>query len=138
MIAITTRFLGPTNTKGARIVAETANGHRIVRPYDCAGSSTARHAQVACELARSLQWSPEVLFEGGTKNGSVFVFAGSPCWNVEDGSASVETSAARDLMSIGNREGLTYGEWLAAARVPSTPGRAKAWRDGEDPTDWSA
>jgi hypothetical protein len=35
-----------------------------------------------------------------------------------------------------NREGLTWAEWRAAARVRSTPKTRAAWRRGEDPTEW--
>lgn len=46
-------------------------------------------------------------------------------------------------MSTGvNREGLTFEEWLAAAKVESTRGKKRhylhAWRTGEDPCEWAA
>ena len=88
MIAITTRYLGPTDTKGARIVAETPNGHRLVRSFDYAHFATSAHAAVACELARSLNWNPDTLIEGETKNGHVFVFANSQKWDVATGEAA--------------------------------------------------
>lgn len=87
MIAITTRYLGPTDTKGARIVAETPNGHRLVRSFFYAHSATSAHAAVACELARSLNWNPDTLIEGETKTGHVFVFANSQKWDVATGEA---------------------------------------------------
>lgn len=36
-----------------------------------------------------------------------------------------------------NREGLTWSEWLAAARVKSSPLAFKAWQRGEEPTGWT-
>ena len=44
-----------------------------------------------------------------------------------------------------NREGLTLQEWLAAANLGEKTytleeerKQRKAWRDGEDPTEWAA
>ena len=39
-----------------------------------------------------------------------------------------------------NSEGLTWGEWLAASRPRSSADLGelrKAWRRGEDPTEWA-
>lgn len=83
MIAITTRFLGPTNTKGARVVAE-CDGARIVREYDYAAGNKS-FGIVACELARKQGWTGTFL-EGYAKGGRVFVFATSPQkWDIASG-----------------------------------------------------
>lgn len=46
------------------------------------------------------------------------------------------------MHSVKNREGLTYAEWLAAAtlggKFSEDDRHRKAWREGEDPTEWAA
>ena len=75
MIAIECKFLGPTNTKGARIKA-SADGRSITRPYDHALGDKS-FGVVACEFARTfLDWTPDdTLIEGCPPRGRVFVFA---------------------------------------------------------------
>lgn len=84
MIAITTRFLGPTNRLGARIVAETANGHKLIKGYRYTTAHES-HAAVACALARSLGWNPSTLISGELKNGYAFVFPESDQFDVATG-----------------------------------------------------
>lgn len=78
MIAIETRYVGPTNTKPSRIVATTANGQRMMMSMSAAedgtdGSAESAHRAVAQALADKMQW-PGQLICGGTKTGYVFVF----------------------------------------------------------------
>lgn len=72
--AISTKFVGPTNFRGARIVATTSNGHRHTIPYDYSLSTEDAHAAAARDLANSMQWTG-TLIAGGTKTGYVYVFA---------------------------------------------------------------
>lgn len=74
MIAIETRYIGPTNYRGSRYVATTANGHRLCRSADDALNSNENHARLARELADSMQWKG-ALIGGGTKTGMAWVFA---------------------------------------------------------------
>lgn len=53
--AITTRYLGPTNTRGARIKATCAAGSHTA-PYDHALSAFANHAAAARALVALLGW----------------------------------------------------------------------------------
>jgi hypothetical protein len=73
MIAIRTKYLGPTDTRGARIRA-TGGGRSITRPYDYAANREERHAAVARALARKLGWRGD-LIEGSIADGYVYVFA---------------------------------------------------------------
>lgn len=76
LVAIETRYLGPTNHKPSRIVAETCNGHRLVAPYDSVrGDGYDAHRRAAMMLADKLEWRRPGLFwhGGGTKAGYVFV-----------------------------------------------------------------
>lgn len=77
MIAITTRYVGATSARGERIIAETANGHKLSRPYNHALDTEAAHAAVACELARTFEHSRpnDILVAGETKNGYVFTYS---------------------------------------------------------------
>lgn len=56
--AIVTRWLGPTNTKGARIRATTDAGSVSV-PYDHALDADANHSKAAAFAAKKLQWFGE-------------------------------------------------------------------------------
>ncbi len=75
MKAIRTRYAGPANTRGSRIIATAEGGprpHRIVVPYDHGSDNP--HADAAAALCRSLGWSG-TLVEGGLPDGSfAFVF----------------------------------------------------------------
>jgi hypothetical protein len=73
--AIKTHYLGPTNTKGGRIVAK-ADAGRIVMPYKHELSILGNHVAAAKQLAEKLDWSgtwiPGSLWRG-TRSGYVFV-----------------------------------------------------------------
>lgn len=72
-MAIITKYLSATNTKGGRIKATTGNGKfSVTIPYPDEDSRNA-HALAALALARKLGWQG-TLIEGGTSTGSVFVF----------------------------------------------------------------
>jgi hypothetical protein len=73
MVAIETRYHGPTDYRGARITA-TANGNRVTvsYPYELSGEDCHRVAAEA--LCAKMKW-PWKLIGGGTNKGYVFVFA---------------------------------------------------------------
>lgn len=70
--AITTRYVGATNTKGSRIIATTESGirHIIIYPYEL--TSEQGHRKAAEELAAKLNWCGK-LVAGGLKTGYCFV-----------------------------------------------------------------
>lgn len=72
MQSITTKFIGPSNTRGSRIKATTAGGSTLTIPY-CHESGHGSHSKAAIALARKLGWTG-TLVEGCTKDGRVFVF----------------------------------------------------------------
>lgn len=79
MIAIETKYTGPTNTRGSRIIATTCNGHRLTVSYSSLedGDDMDMHKQVAERLIRE-QFVHNTLdrfelFGGGTKQGYAFV-----------------------------------------------------------------
>lgn len=45
MLTITTKYLHPTDTKGARIQASTSDGNAVTTPYDHACRPSEAHAQ---------------------------------------------------------------------------------------------
>ncbi len=55
MIAIVTKYLGPTNTLPSRVRASVPD-KTIVLPWDHGVSVEGNHARVALSLARSLGW----------------------------------------------------------------------------------
>lgn len=73
--AITTRYLGPTNFRGARIKAQAAAGSVTVH-YDHALNITDNHARAAAALAAKFDWKGS-WYSGGLpdERGDVFVLA---------------------------------------------------------------
>ena len=72
MIAITVKYLGPTNTKGTRLKA-FANGNSITISKDYALSDKALALSAAQALCKKMNW-PGHLIHGGTQETDVFVF----------------------------------------------------------------
>lgn len=74
MKAISTRYKGPTDTKGARIVATDSDNNRVTisYPYELSGEDV--HRKAAEALCAKMGWTGK-LIGGGTKQGYVFVFA---------------------------------------------------------------
>ena len=74
MTAIITKYHGPTNTRGSRIIA-TANGHRVSISYPYELSGIECHRAAAEALVKKMGWGPEgKLIGGGTDTGYAFVF----------------------------------------------------------------
>lgn len=71
--AITTKYLGPTNTRGSRVVADDGDGNRLTLPWQSAWSEWENHEFAARALCDRLGWSG-TLAGGWTKRGMVFVF----------------------------------------------------------------
>lgn len=70
--SITTKYHGPTNTRGSRVSATSASGHRLFLQWDDACNSGENHIAAARELARKLDWAGA--WQGGsTKDGYCFV-----------------------------------------------------------------
>lgn len=82
MIAIETKYIGPTNCRGSRIKA-SANGNHITIPYDYALSGAALHAEAAIALCKKMGWKGR-LVSGGTDRGYVFTFAESEAFDVPE------------------------------------------------------
>lgn len=70
MTAILTHYVGPTNTRGARIVAESC-GLRKVVPYDHASDTEGAHAKAALALILGAGWGGTWIM-GGTRRGYAF------------------------------------------------------------------
>jgi hypothetical protein len=83
-VAILTRYVGPTDTKGSRIIASvperlsrpgalSTGAYRLTISYDSGRSSAANHADAAAALADRLGWTGR-LTGGATGDGYAFVF----------------------------------------------------------------
>ena len=75
MIAITTKYLAPTSTRGARIKA-TANKFSATVSYSYELNDDALHFEAVKELVskHSLDWDISKMCFGGTDTGYVFCF----------------------------------------------------------------
>lgn len=77
MKAIVTKYLGPTDYRGSRIVATAEGGnrpHRIVVSYDDSLSGEACHRAAADALCARLGWDSSSLVGGGLPNGRGYAF----------------------------------------------------------------
>jgi hypothetical protein len=76
MIAIETKYLGPTNSFGSRIKASTELGHSVTVPYPHERNEGAEaHSVAAVALAHKAGWTALGPLVGArTKAGYVFVF----------------------------------------------------------------
>lgn len=81
MQAIRTRYLGPTNTRGARVKAVSASGLSATVGRDYAKDVQADERRAAVALCRKLGWSgcDRMIRAGLTNDESVFVFAPDSC-----------------------------------------------------------
>ena len=73
MKAITTKYLGATNTRGSRIKAFDMDGNSITIPYPHDLSGEDVHRAAAQALCAKMNWSG-MLIGGATSGGYVFVF----------------------------------------------------------------
>lgn len=73
MKAIVTRYVGPTNHKGARIIAADGDGNKVIVSYPYHLSGEAVHRVAAEALCAKMGWTGN-LIAGGTKAGYAFVF----------------------------------------------------------------
>jgi len=77
MIAIQTKYLGPTDARGSRIKAWTETGHAVTVGYPHeAREGAAAHSVAALALAAKLGWDG-TLIAGATDRGYVFVWSTS-------------------------------------------------------------
>lgn len=76
MQAICTKYVGPTNSRGARIIAESGSGQRVAISYPYELSGEAVHKAAAVALMKKLGWKYRIV-GGSTKTGYCFVITGT-------------------------------------------------------------
>jgi len=81
MIAIITKYLSPTNTKGSRVKAIADGGfslgaHTITIPFDHSLNQGQAHKKAAIALRDKMNWKGD-LVGGGIKHGYAFCFKNS-------------------------------------------------------------
>ncbi len=77
MKAITTKYHGPTNTRGSRVSASDEDGNRVSLPYDHALNQDEMHDAAALALCAKMKWIGHDLMRGHQKQGNVYVFMSS-------------------------------------------------------------
>ena len=73
MIAIFTKYVPPTNTRGARIKAYTDAGHKITISNSMFNADIDAHKAAVVALCNKMDWQG-TLTAGGTNNGYVWIF----------------------------------------------------------------
>ena len=78
MQAICTKYIGPSNTRGARIKAYSESGLSVTVPYNHAMSGQAVHFAAVIEFcAQNPVWGPAGLYRAGAiKSGYAWVYCG--------------------------------------------------------------
>jgi hypothetical protein len=76
MKAIETKYFGPTNVKGSRIIASDSDNNKVICSYDHSLNSEDNQIVAAKALCKKMNWSGS-LWGGHTKSGMVFVWADS-------------------------------------------------------------
>lgn len=71
--AILTRFIGPTNHRGSRIIATDSDHNRAIIPYPCDLRHEDAYKRAAEVLCSKMGWTGVDLIGGGTKNGYAWV-----------------------------------------------------------------
>lgn len=76
MIAIETKYLSPTNSRGSRIKAFTSSGFSVSIPYQHELSHEKLHFEAVKALVKKydLDWNLDNMRYGGTKHGYIFCF----------------------------------------------------------------
>jgi hypothetical protein len=76
MIAIQTKFIAPTNHRGARIKAWTSSGFSATISYPYASGNESSHFEAVKALVEKhqLNWGLSGMTYGGVENGYVFCF----------------------------------------------------------------
>ena len=70
--SIETRYVGPTNHRGSRIIATTPSGHKLTHAWNYEFNSDANHYAAAEALRAKLDW-PSIKAGGSTAKGYAFV-----------------------------------------------------------------
>jgi hypothetical protein len=76
MIAIHTKYIGPTNTRGSRIKAYTSTGFTVTVPYNYALSYENVHFEAVKALVSKykLDWHIDNMCYGDSADGKGYVF----------------------------------------------------------------
>ena len=75
MKAITTKYHGPTSTRGSKVSASDKDGNRVSIPYDHALNSEEAHRKAAVAFCAKMKWSgADTMVGGSIKDGYAFVF----------------------------------------------------------------
>ncbi len=72
--AIETKYHGPGNVRGSRIIASDMDKNRVIASYDYALSAEENHKAAAYALCSKMNWGGS-LIGGATSRGYVWVFA---------------------------------------------------------------
>jgi hypothetical protein len=78
MQSITTKYLGPTSSRGAHILARATGGVRLTRPWDYSTDQDDNHRNAALALASRLRWFGDWWGATLNKNGNVYVCISEP------------------------------------------------------------
>lgn len=107
MLAIITKYIAPTNSRGSRIRASASTGS-VTIGYDDEFDVEKNHHAAALALATKMGWEKYgKLISGGTETGFVFVFEPKACQLMRDALGNLCQFVAGNR---GNRDGNPYAK----------------------------
>lgn len=78
----TTKYIGPTNTRGSRVKATSAGGASVTLPWDCALNPWDNHLAAARALAVKLDMPGDYIGASLDGGGYVFIRSREPAFTV--------------------------------------------------------
>jgi hypothetical protein len=70
--AVRTRYIGPGNVRGSRIVARSSSGHSLTLTWDDSLNSDENHRAGAKALVRKLGWDEHDTYVGGAFGADIY------------------------------------------------------------------
>lgn len=74
MKAIVTKYKGPTNRRGSRIIASDSDGNKVIFDHSAANSHDEAHANAARALCKKMGWTGKLVNGSLGAGVEVFVF----------------------------------------------------------------
>lgn len=104
MKAITTRYYGPTNSRGSHVLAVEPDGQKLYTSWEHGLDSEANHREAAQALCDKLGWTGEFLsgWAGGNEYAHVFLTWGTrPVPDHHDGGCTEDHISCFDCRDFG-------------------------------------
>ena len=103
MQSITTKFIGPTNSRGSRVTAKTSGGERIILDWNDALGVEQNHVAAAMHLCKKLDWTDDTMVYGESPDGKGYTFVFVREWATIKTPLSAAAQAIVDTLKGGEQ-----------------------------------